>query len=225
MADEPNINPAQTEESTATEDTNSSILTGDQTTSEETGTENTEQNAESSVDDEALEGEESNTGGDADGDDQTSPESYSDFTLPEGVELDVALMEKATPLFKELGLNQEQAQKLIDLQAEMVQEGARSQAETFSQLMSDWQEQARNDKEFGGDKFEESVTIARGAIDKFGTPELKQLMEDHMVGNHPEMIRFMYNVGKLTQEDVPGVPGGNVNEQKSRVDILYPKDK
>jgi hypothetical protein len=158
------------------------------------------------------------------GDDKTSPESYSDFTLPEGVELDEALMAKATPIFKELNLSQEDAQKLVDLQAEMVQEGARSQGESFNQLMKDWQNESANDKEFGGDKFEENIGIAKLAIDKFGTPELKELMEDHGVGNHPEMIRFMWKIGSLLKEDVPGGISNATSEKKSRTDILYPKE-
>ena len=157
--------------------------------------------------------------GDSDG---AAPESYSDFTLPEGVELDEALLGKATPLFKDLGLNQEQAQKVVDFQAEMVKEGEQSQADSFNRLVEGWQNESKNDKEFGGDKFDENVGIAKLAVDKFGTPEFKQLMEDHGVGNHPEMIRFMLNIGKLVKEDVPGGFTGATSDKKSRTDILYP---
>ena len=157
------------------------------------------------------------------GEDPISPESYSDFTLPEGVVLDEALLGKAAPIFKELNLTQEQAQKLVDLQAEMVQEGARSQSESFNQLIEGWQNESKNDKEFGGEQFDENVATAKLAIDKFGTPELKQLMEDHGVGNHPEMIRFMWNIGKLMKEDVPGGFSAASSEKKDRTEIMYPK--
>ena len=156
--------------------------------------------------------------------DPVSPEFYSDFTLPEGVTLDEAALGKAAPIFKELGLNQEQAQKLVDLQAEMVQEGARSQTETFDQLIDGWKKDAENDKEFGGDKFEESISTASLAVEKFGTPEFKQLMEDHGVGNHPEMIRFMVKVGSLLREDVPGGTVGASTQKKDRVSVLYPNE-
>ena len=42
------------------------------------------------------------------------PEKY-EFTMPEGRELDVEMVEKVTPLFKELKISQEGAQKLADL--------------------------------------------------------------------------------------------------------------
>ena len=163
------------------------------------------------------------TGVDNEGD-KASLETYSDFTAPEGTELDSGLIDQATPLFKELGLNQEQAQKLVDFQAAQVDAGQKGQAEAFTQVKQEWQDQTKNDAEIGGDKFEQSVSDARGALEKFGTPELNTLLNDFGVGNHPEMIRFMSKVGALTKEDVPGNPGGSPPSGKSRVDILYPSD-
>lgn len=156
---------------------------------------------------------------------QTAPDTYADFAMTEGVTVDSELLAEAAPIFKELGLTQEQAQKLVDFQAKQVQASSQSQVDAFNQLMNDWQEQAKNDKEFGGDKFEENIGIARSAIDKFGTPELKQLLEEHGVGNHPEVIRFMVKVGKLTAEDVPGGTTTPTSKAQDRVSLLYPNDK
>lgn len=158
------------------------------------------------------------------GNQSTSSETYADFALPEGMELDTQLLEQASPLFRELGLNQEQAQKLVDLQAAHVQASQQGQAEAFNQLKLDWQEQSKNDNEIGGDKFEQSVSDAREALGKFGTPELTKLLNDFGIGNHPEMIRFMAKVGTLTKEDVPGGGSPASNSEKDRVSILYPSD-
>ena len=170
-------------------------------------------------------GGETATGEETDASSQTPPDTYADFVMPEGVELDSALLTEAAPLFKELGLNQDQAQKLVDFQAKQAKASSESQVDAFNQLMNDWQGQSKNDKEFGGDKFEENVGIARSAIDKFGTPELKQLLEEHGVGNHPEVIRFMVKVGKLTAEDVPGGTTTPTSKSQDRVSLLYPNDK
>lgn len=206
MDNEVNTTAVQPDEA---EQPNSNILAADPTI-----TDQGEQNPEG----------EQPTGEEAGGDDQASPETYSDFTLPEGVELDEKLMNEVKPLFEEVGMTKDQAQKFVDLHAKVVQEGARQQAEQFSELVNGWQKQAKADKEFGGDKFDENVGVARSAVDKLGTPEFKQLMEDHGVGNHPEMIRFMWNVGKLMKEDTPGQSGGPSTPQKDRVSILYPND-
>ena len=206
-----------------------SSTTDVQTEDSEGSTLLTDQNSEASTDaDDTTGGESDNTesaGDDTDASSQTSPDTYADFAMPEGVELDSALLAEATPLFKDLGLNQEQAQKLVDFQAKQVKASSESQVDAFNQLMNDWQDQSKNDKEFGGDKFEENVGIARSAIDKFGTPELKQLLEEHGVGNHPEVIRFMVKVGKLTAEDVPGGTTTATSVAQDRVSLLYPNDK
>jgi hypothetical protein len=172
----------------------------------------------------AVEGSAAPTGdGDTgEGEQGTAPDTYADFAMPEGMPVDTAVLESATPLFKELGLSQEQAQKLVDFQAAQVQAGSQAQVDAFNQLTEDWRTQSMNDPEFGGDKFDENVSIARSAIESFGTPELKQLLEDHGVGNHPEIIRFMINVGKLTQEDNPGSGGHQSRPAPDRVALLYP---
>lgn len=187
----------------------------------DTGNENSDTGAAASADEPGSSGDGTGDAG-SEGND-TPPDTYADFTLPEGMELDEAALNEASPLFKELGLNQEQAQKAVDLYAQLIQAGSQKQIDNFNQLMNDWRTQSQNDKEFGGDKFNENVKVAQSAINKFGTPELKQLLEDHGVGNHPEVIRFMVRVGRTLKEDVPGSTGDASSQAQSRVDILYPK--
>lgn len=150
-----------------------------------------------------------------------APEAYADFDLPEGMELNEAVNAEATELFKESGLSQEQAQKFVTLFADKIQASVDAQAESFSQLMDDWQTSSKNDKEFGGDKFDENIGIAMAALDKFGTPELKEFLQAHGAGNHPEMIRFMVKVGRLTKEDT--LDSGNASQdKKDHASLLYP---
>lgn len=221
MSDETTGADAAQQTDTGDAGTDNTVLTGDDA--------NSDVAAQAAAEDTGTQA----AGGDADGDgsgqdtdssSQTPPDAYADFALPEGVPLDEALLAEASPLFKELGLTQDQAQKLVDFQAKQVQAGSQSQVDAFNQLMDDWQEQSRNDAEFGGDNFEENVAVARSAIAKFGTPELKQLLEEHGVGNHPEVIRFMVKVGKLTAEDVPGGTTTPTSKAQDRVSILYPTD-
>lgn len=219
MSDQPDLTNTDTVD-TATDVDTTTVLTGaevnDDTTESDAAA---DVNADAAADD-VTEGDDADSG-DA-GEDQTSPESYADFNLPEGIELDSALMEQATPLFKELNLNQEQAQKLVDFQVEQVQARQTEQAEAFDQLKGDWIDQSKSDPDFGGDDFEKNVGIARAAMTKFGTDGLTKLMDDYGVGNHPEVIRFMVKVGKLTQEDVPGAAAASTSPEATRVSQLYP---
>ena len=84
------------------------VITGDdETNSDAVDTGKTED----VVDEGGDAGKTDDTAGVTGDDSQLAPETYADFTLPEGVELDTALLTDAAPLFKELGLTQEQAQK------------------------------------------------------------------------------------------------------------------
>lgn len=208
------------ETDTTGDDTNDTLLTGDDTGATDQNSDAGAADTASADDDTTGEGQ---TGGEAgeEGSD-TVPETYADFDLPEGMSLDETALSEATPLFKELGLTQEQSQKVIDLYSKQIQAGSQNQVDTFNQLMDDWRTQSQNDKEFGGDKFDENIKIAQNAIGKYGTPELKQLLEEHGVGNHPEVVRFMVRVGRTLKEDVPGDAGGNTSPAADRVSILYP---
>lgn len=174
-----------------------------------------------------AEGNTTDEGADTDaeegGSDDQSVADYQDFTAPEGMQLDNELLEQAVPLFKEAGLSQEMAQKFVELQASAVEKMSSAAVENYTKQMEEWQTQSKNDKEFGGDKFEESIATARVALDKLGTPELTQLLNDVGVGNHPEMIRFMIKVGRQLKEDVPGSALTTGNVEKDRVSTLYPK--
>lgn len=153
--------------------------------------------------------------------DTPEPGEYAEFAMPEGMELDAKLLESAAPLFKELGLNQEQAQKLVDFQAAQVKASAQEQVSAFEQLKSDWLTQSQSDKEIGGDNFDKNIGAAKAALDAYGSPELRTLMDDYGIGNNPEIIRFMVRVGNTLKEDVPGM-GNPSSPEKSRVEQLYP---
>jgi hypothetical protein len=144
------------------------------------------------------------------------------FTVPEGMTLDAEMIEKAMPLFKDAGINQEQSQKFLDLYAAKMQESEQGKLDSFNQMRQDWANQAKSDPEYGGDKFDENIASAKAALDKFGNPELLKVLDSSGMGDHPEMIRFMMSVGRLTQEDTPGNGAKNHGQAKSHLDILYP---
>lgn len=140
----------------------------------------------------------------SDGKDEGAPEAYADFTVPKDMEIDKPLLEAARPVLKELGLSQAKAQKLVDMFAATQQAEIKALNDSFTNEMTQWQTQAKADKEFGGDTFDANLGTAKGAIDKFGTPELKKLLNETGLGNHPEIVRFAFRIGKLIAEDNPG---------------------
>lgn len=164
-------------------------------------------------------------GGESDGDGEGGDNSvdFANLEMPDGMVLDDAAVEQFGSVIKELGLNQEQTQKMATAYAQLQQAKAQEAGEAFSQQLDHWYEQSATDKEFGGDKFEQSAKLAVQAVEKFGGPELKQVLEDTGLGNHPEVIRFMYRVGKAVSEDNPGSGGNGPTEKRDRASVLYPE--
>ena len=99
---------------------------------------------------------------------------------------------------KELDLPQKAAQKVLDKVAPVIQ--AR-QAEQVEKARVEWAEDSKSDEEFGGETFNANLEVAKTALNAFGTDPFKQLLSESGLGNHPEVIRFMYRAGKAISED------------------------
>lgn len=150
-----------------------------------------------------------------------APEKYEAFALPETVKLDEPVMNEFSALAKEANLPQATAQKFVDLAAKMqtgTVEGLQAHVEAQS---TQWAEASKTDKEFGGDAFAENLAVAKAAMDKFGSPELKSLLETSRLGNHPEVLRFFVRAGKAISQDgfVPGRKGAAEADPAKR---MYP---
>lgn len=152
-------------------------------------------------------------GDDKSGDDQAgkagAPEKY-EFTAPEGATYEKEFIDAYSEAAKELDLTQEGAQKLLDKVAPVVR---KQQVEQIEAVRNQWTESSKADKEFGGDKLDENLAVAKKALDQFGTPELTQFMKETGLGNHPELIRLFYRVGKNLNEDT--FVGGKRGEGKT----------
>lgn len=138
---------------------------------------------------------------------EAAPETVYEFTMPEGVEIDPATLGNLTELSRELGLTKEQAQKVADLGAQQAQRWAQAQEQAINDVSAQWIDTVKTDKEIGGDRMAEKLAVAKRALDRFGSSELTQLLDESRLGNHPELIRAFYRAGKAISDDAL-VPGG-----------------
>lgn len=175
--------------------------------------------AEAATDDGKGEGKPEDGKSDPEAKTDGPPEKY-EFTMPEGVELDAALAEQVEPVFRDIGLSQDQANKLTSAFAEYRVSEAQRQSEAYAQQVEDWGKAARDDKEYGGTNFGESAKMAQQAISTYGSPELKTLLQEGL-GNHPELIRFCVRVGKAMAEDSGVTPGTKTPASKDAKAILF----
>ncbi len=164
--------------------------------------EGTDQQAAESANTDKPAGDDNGANGDKP---QGAPEKY-EFQAPEGKEFDAEIIGNFSEIAKELNLTQEAAQKLVETMGPKIAERQLAQVEA---IRNEWAQQAQLDKEFGGDKLSENMSIAKKALDSFGTPELRTLLNESGLGNNPEVIRFMFRAGKAISEDtfVPSSTG------------------
>lgn len=159
----------------------------------------------------------------------TAPEEYAEFDMPEGVELDGGLLEAATPLFKELNLTQEQAQKLVSFQAEQTQKVGEAMAQQHVDQVNEWKTQLHADKDIGGDKLEAALGDAKTFLKVNGDPALTKYLDDTGLSNNPLLIKAFAKFGALTKEDNPGdsrVAGdSNADPEQARLDRMYSNSK
>ena len=145
------------------------------------------------------------------------PEKY-EFVAPEGMTLDQAALEAFTPLAKELGLSQENAQKVVNFEAARV----KAQTEAWSKQQETWIAEVKADKEIGGANFNTSIRQANTALNKFGGEKLVAAMQQLGITNHPEMVRAWAAVGKGMAEDTFHQPGSSPGAPRDLAKILYP---
>lgn len=150
---------------------------------------------------------------------ETKPEAPAevtyDFKAPEGMALDQVALGEWQTVAKEAGLTPEAAQRAVDVAVGMLQR----QQEAQAAMVTTWTEQVTADKEIGGDKLQENLAVARKALETFGTPELRDVLNMTGLGNHPEVIRAFYRAGKTISEDVfvPGAARGSEVDMAKRM--------
>ena len=154
------------------------------------------------------------------GESEGAPETYKDFTLPEGAEVDGEAMTEFQALSKELDLSQGQAQKLIDYQVKFVEGQNAKNVEVWKTMKTGWLTDSKADDEIGGQKFDGSVDSAKLALNTFGTPALVELLETYGLGNHPEIIRYSARVGEAIGEDKI-VSGGSKGAEKTTAQRIF----
>jgi len=145
--------------------------------------------------------------------------------------LDADLLAEATPILKEIGLTNEQANKIAPMALKMMQHGA-AQAEAQGEQMlaaakKDWLDQFKA-SELGGAKADATLHTASKALDALGFTEgtpFRDLLNVSGLGNHPDMITTFFRLGSLlSEEDTFANPGG-ASETKTVGHIDLYKDE
>lgn len=159
-----------------------------------------------------------------------APEKYEAFKLPDGVKLEDAQIADLQATAKDLNLTQDQAQKLVDRELKLRSDvGAAAQTE-FRATIAKWADDARADKDIGGDKLAPTLASAKRGLEAVATnaklPELKAMLDATGFGNHPAVIKMFQYVDSLTGQDSKHLAGtvrpAGGNDEAAVAARMYP---
>lgn len=126
------------------------------------------------------------------------PEKYTSFKLPDGTEPDAETFEKWGEFAKAKGFTQAQMEEFTNEGMKFMNEARQKQ---FDGIKAGWLDTAQKDKEIGEDVKKGKDSVAARAFSTIATPEMKSLMDDYGLGNHPEVLRMFFRLSKFMGED------------------------
>lgn len=154
-----------------------------------------------------------------------APEKYEAWKVPEGYELDPEVKTEAEPLFKELGLSQDAAQKLVDLYSKhsikSLEEHNKSASDWWAKRQQDWREELKRDPQVGklvgsnGNFGPDSAVVqtVNRALDGLQNPKLvsdfKEAMDLTGAGNNPAFVKVLYALASKVTEGTSYAANGN----------------
>jgi len=177
---------------------------------------------------------------DADGDllsddedpDQKDGETSYSFEVPEelkGMPINEEALGAFKDVAKELGLSQEQFQKLAEFDLRNAVAADQQATEAWNERVKDWKQSVLKDKDIGGENLADTKVNAKAAIEKFADPELVALFkspseqnpEGLAIGNHPAVMKFLNRIGKALAD--PEFHGGDEPPQDAdTLKRMYP---
>ena len=139
-----------------------------------------------------------------------APEAYTNFTAPEGTTLDAATISEAAPIFKELGLSQEQAQKLVDFYSTKTGKINSDLSKAVDDMRAGWRNAVMADKDLGPKIDQVKIELGR-AKDRLPA-QVRSAFDEALnitgLGDHPAIVKGFYEMAKLVNEGTHVTGGG-----------------
>jgi hypothetical protein len=169
-----------------------------------------------------------------------APEKYEAWKVPEGYELDAKLVEQASPIFKELGLTQEQSQKLVDFYATNALADSKRSMDAWLETRRDWVKTMKSDETLGKLKGPDGnfgpdsklVKTVNMAMDGLQNPQLvadfKAALNLTGAGDNPAVVRVLYALASQVSEGTEYAKGNPTKPASGRPSpgaAMYPNLK
>jgi hypothetical protein len=148
------------------------------------------------------------------------------LTVPEGMAITPEWQEKLTTYATARGLDHAAQQEIVDMGVQLHQQLLESITDAHNDRVASWEQEARQEH---GARFDAVVAAAQSAFARFGSPQLKELMVQYGIGNHPAMLNAFAQIASAVREptDVPGggtgqaAPSVDDNSEEARAQRMY----
>jgi antitoxin component of RelBE/YafQ-DinJ toxin-antitoxin module len=139
------------------------------------------------------------------------PETYADFKAPDNYTIDPTALAAATPVFKELGLTQDQAQKLVDLQVAREIALAKAPQDAVETMRKEWRGKTEADPDIkatvdknsgktGMDAVKVNIARTLSVLPVDLQVEFKDAMNLTGAGDHPAFVKAFNKLAAFVTE-------------------------
>ena len=156
-------------------------------------------------------------------DTRLNPFKAEEIKLPEGTVLDEGLVKEFTDLVNTKGVPRDVAQALVGLQEKAMKAASERGSAQWSDMTTAWRKESMDHPEFGGAKFQSTMSSVAKVVNAHGTPELKAVFDLTGIGNNPHFIGFLHKLSQQLTE--PGPISGAPAITEALEARLYPTMK
>ena len=144
------------------------------------------------------------------------PDTYT-FTAPEGRELDKTTIDRATPIFRELGLDNPSAQKLMDLYNDLGKSWSEGTIKAVNDMREGWRADVAKDPDMSGklESIKTEIGRAYQHLDPKLVTEFKAAMDLTGAGDHPAFVKGFWKFAQLINEGTHVTGSGPSKEGQS----------
>ena len=160
-----------------------------------------------------------------DDDDDTlhgAPNVYEPFNVPENIHVEPGLHDRFVGMAQSLNLSQRGAQHLIDAHLSALDCQNHAHQDHHYRTRENWRSECQCDTEIGGPQMAANLARAREVMRTFGSPALRELLDESGLGDHPEVVRFFVRIGKAVGEGNYVAGSGGVSKPLTPAQKLYP---
>ena len=146
-----------------------------------------------------------------------APETYEDFSLPDGFAIDEEGKTQISELFKGLNLSQKGGQKLVDAFTERMVAQKEAELNELSEKRKQWRAAIRQRPQYASER----ALAQKGLRAVVSEPEEVALFKNSWMSDHPALFSMFVKVGKMIGEDSP-LPNNVPKEDKDTAASRFP---